>query len=101
MKHKIGIDSLYQFHNKNGIQSLKMSIQDLEAKYTYNSIIKELNTPDVILVDDEILLLTFVDKNYQLKSAVISFDENRIESAKIYFKKLFERFEDLENELYI
>ncbi len=90
--HKNGIITVYENQKKAGIPSDTISIKNVLENYTYNSIIKELSTPDVVLVDNEILLLTIIDKNYEMQYAILCFDSNRIKSAQKFFKKLFEDF---------
>ena len=90
--HKDGINKLYNAHKEANIPSKIMSIQDIYDNFTYNSIIQVLTTEDVILVDNEILLLTHVDRDYNMKYAILCFDENRIKRAQQFFQKLFDDF---------
>jgi len=90
--HENGIKKVYQTQKEAGIPSDIKSIVDVYDNFTYNSIIQGLTTADVVLVDNEILLLTMVDRNYKMKYAVVCFDENRIKSARHFFQKLFENF---------
>jgi len=89
-KHKEGIKTVYNKHIEAGIPSSIKSIKDLD--FTYNSIKQELTTTDVTFVDNELLLLTHMDEDFNIKYAILCFDENKIKSANLFFQKLFENF---------
>jgi len=91
-EHKEGINLVHKAHQKNKIPSAQKSLESVKNNFTFNSLIEELRTADVVLVDDQILLLTTVDNNYEMEFAVLSFDKTKIKAAKSFFNKVFEDF---------
>ncbi len=96
--HKEGIELVYKNQSDNGIPSQKTSLKSVEDNFTFNSLIEELRTADVVLVDNEILLLTMVNKDYEMQFAVLSFDDTKISAAQKFFTKIFENFKPVKNE---
>jgi hypothetical protein len=61
---------------------------ELRENPRYKIFRNKLGTDDIVIVDGEIVLLTFVDEKFQMQSAKISFQPDIVEAAKQLFDLL-------------
>jgi len=50
--------------------------------------LEKLKTPDIVLLNEELLLLSFTDDNHFIKYSYLTYDDEKISIAKDYFKSL-------------
>lgn len=86
--HVEGTEKLFTRDIKNNINAFKMNVQ-LAKKGRFDEKLEKLKTIDMLLLNDELLLLTFTrDKDHKVKYSYLTYDKELIRIAKGYFDEL-------------
>jgi len=92
--HKEGLESLRKLQEAIKINVYKLPISWIDNNETYNKTKQRLGTADIVIVDDEILLLTVVNpKTYKMEWATLTYNQEKILTAKNLFQKLLNDLE--------
>ena len=88
--HEDGLNILREHQDKIGVTVHSISLQYIDAGGRYDSIKQELGgTLDVVIVDDEVVLLTTVDsKTYKMERSKLTYNPRTVETASKLFNKL-------------
>lgn len=87
--HREGLRRLRQFQESIGIAVGELPVTWVQENETYAKFLERLATPDVVIVDGNLVLLTRVrSRDYNMESAVLTFDPELVAEAKRYYVKL-------------
>lgn len=87
--HKEGLDKLKELQESAGITVHNISLQYIDKNETYDHLKQRIGSFDVVIVDNQIVLLTTVNpKTYRMQWSKLTYSPQKVDLAKDLFNKL-------------
>ena len=93
--HKQYTDTLYKRDLKNKIEAYQISYS-VPKTNRYDNYYNKLNSYDIVLLNNEILLITFTDDKHKIKYSYLTYNREYIDVADKYFNKLLNEIKENE-----
>ena len=87
--HVKGLLKLAKPQMEIGVEVRKISLQWVRGSSFLSEYIGELGTEDIVLFDDEALLMTDINSDKKMTSAMVTIDRHKIRNAREFYDKLW------------